>query len=499
MNKLLIFFLILLCCKNNTHANWQEGAVVYQVFVDRFYNGNFQNDNKYKNRPYSLKKWTDKPVHGEELPDGYWQHDLDFWGGDLKGLTKKLGYIKKIGVDVLYISPIFKAKSNHKYDTLDYFEIDEGFGGHQDFIDLVEKARYLKIKIVLDGVFNHTSINSNWFNEFKNKKNGPYKNFYTWKDSKKKLPILWFHVPYLPVLNTAHRSVKDAIFKNENSIVKKYLKYAHGWRIDVANYLGLDFVNELTKEAHKKRKDSLIIAESRNYPKKWLKNSDGIINFYLRSLIIHLMQGKISANKFNEELKRFIKDSDYSKVLKSWTILGNHDTPRISSLLKSRKKIELATFLQFTIPGSPMIYYGDEFFFKGNNPIESRSPMQWKSTKDKNNLLLKLAKLREKSEVLKKGSFQTLSSEKLISFSRSLSKIKDHRIILANPSSKIVKEIIYLRESRLMANYLLKDKLSGKNIKIKDSFIEIELKPYERMILAPVFPVDDFSPYKKLK
>ena len=247
---------------------WWRNSVCYQIFCDRFANGNEDGAFLGSRDDIIRHNWDDVPLYNEKQFGGKYLSN-DFFGGNLKGIEKKLDYLAELGVGAVYLNPIFKAYSNHKYDTGDYMQIDEMFGTEEDFSRLCQKAEEHGIKIVLDGVFNHTGSDSRYFNKegrydslgAYQSQDSPYYDWYTfshWNDVYES----WWGMLTLPQANKKCESYRDYILRNEDSVVKHWLKAgASGWRLDVVDELPGFFVKTLRREVKKQNPDAVIIGE----------------------------------------------------------------------------------------------------------------------------------------------------------------------------------------------------------------------------------------------
>ena len=211
------------------------------------------------------------PKPGTFLEDHrYWSHELDFWGGDLNSLNERLNYIKNLGMDVLYLNPIFESLSNHKYDATNFLEISKEYGTKEDLKKLIQNVHAYDMKIMLDGVFNHVGVGNPMFQ--KALKHEGYRHFFDFNDDYPRGVRLWADAPSLPELNLEHEDVKNYIFKQDDSVIRSYIQMGvDGWRLDVAFDIGFDILSELRDYARKDKSDVMIVGEIWNYPEKMVK------------------------------------------------------------------------------------------------------------------------------------------------------------------------------------------------------------------------------------
>ncbi|XMB72247.1 glycoside hydrolase family 13 protein [Mycoplasmatota bacterium WC30] len=485
--------------------DWRNGSVVYQVLVDRFSPAeNLKEKLHLYQYPKKLKEWSDIPKPGPFLEDiKYCAHELDYWGGDLNSLNHKLEYIKSLGVDVVYLNPIHESLSNHKYDATDYLQITPEFGTFKDLKNLTDSIHKHEMKIMLDGVFNHVGVNSKLFLEAKN----PRSPKHDWFDFNKKYPggvRLWADVKSLPELNLENQEVKDYIYKSEDSVIRSYLKKGiDGWRLDVAFDLGYDVLRELTDSAHLEKPTSLVIGEIWNYPKKWLKSIDGLMNFTFREIILRSLRGQITPFQTNQALSRTIKDAGINGILKCWNVLDNHDVPRLKHQLPNPHDQKLAQVMQFTLPGSPNLYYGTELGMDGENDPMNRAPMRWDLVNDKNPYLIwtkSLIKMHQNERALRIGDFVGLITDQLIGYERVTDKVEDTVIVFINPLDKNICEDVLIPDSSMM-NYSGFITLEGEKqpLELLAGFIRISLSPKSFIILKPqTEPKKSYTSYKRV-
>lgn len=400
--------------------DWFKEGVAYQIFVDRFCNGN-EDGSFLGNRTDIIKReWGDTPFYKAEQFGGEYKAN-DFFGGNLKGVIKKLPYLKELGVSVIYLNPIFSAYSNHKYDTGSYEMIDPMFGDEADFKELCKKAKELGIRIILDGVFNHTGSDSQYFN-----KNGtydsvgayqsqesPYYNWYRFMNWPNVYES-WWGMTTLPQVEEHSEDYRKYILSGENAIVKRWLKNgASGWRLDVVDELPGFFVKELRENVKAVDEDAVIIGEvwedasnksaygeRREY---FLgKELDSVMNYPMRNALIDVVLGRIEASEFDDRLMSIKENYPPQAYYSLLNMVSSHDVERVLTLMggvpsrhevdkeyQSRFKLDgyglevawdratLILGLQMTLPGVPCIYYGDEIGMQGYGDPFCRQCYPW--------------------------------------------------------------------------------------------------------------------------
>lgn len=434
--------------------DFAKGNIIYHIFVDRFNRA----DGVKTKRKYRLhESFSESPE--VVSADGKYYAD-DFFGGNFNGIREKLDYLEELGVGIIYLSPIFKAYSNHRYDTGDYMKVDELLGTEDDFKRLLDAAHEKGMKIILDGVFNHSGADSLYFNKFGTydslgayqSKSSPYYDWYYFK----KFPdeyACWWGCDNVPDLNKSNKDYRALVF-GKNGVVEKWQKLgADGWRLDVVDELPIDFVNLLIKKIKSVNKDALVIGEvwedastkvSYGELRPYLLGDqlDGTMNYpFMNAIIAYVRDGdeKFFKDTVQSILENYPKETVYCLM----NSLGTHDTVRIINALsdvrahgwskthklgyklpdseyeKAKKKLYLASVLQFTLPGIPSIFYGDEAGLQGFDDPINRRPYPWGS-EDKEILdhYRKLGRIRRENRAVFSGGFNMRDENGLVAYER---------------------------------------------------------------------------------
>ncbi len=470
--------------------DWRNGPVVYQIIVDRFAPSlNLEAKKHLYSSPRKLRNWNESPKQGVYLEkDGVWSHEVDFWGGDLESLSSKLDYLEDLGVDAVYLNPIFLSLTNHKYDAWDYNAVDPLYGTRKDLANLCDNLHKRGMKIILDGVFNHMGKRSPYFQEAQKDKTSPWHNFFVFSNKSPRGYIGWYDVENLPELNIENPDVQNYIYAKPDSIVQSYLRQEKidGWRLDVAFDLGFKYLEDLTRFAHEANPNSVIIGEIWNYPEEWNPAVDGVMNMHGRRILLSMLEGKTSGPMCGKMWETSIADAGINHILKTWLVLDNHDTPRLAHILPELWQQKMARILQFSLPGAVCLYYGSEVGMTGGDDPEQRAPMRWDLANSKNqlfNLHKKLLTIRKNEPALRYGDFRLLHSEKLLAFLRKTLSVRDTVVVLANPTNEPVKELIQLRESKFQDVSQLFDILSDAKFTIYAGTIDVEVPPRSVMML----------------
>jgi len=373
---------------------WVKETVWYQIFPDRFEDGDVTNN------PKEAHKWnsTSEAALGQD----------EFYGGDLRGIINKLPYLSELGISGIYMTPIFKAPTSHKYDTEDYFEIDPHFGTKEDLRELVDKAHQLGIRIMLDAVFNHIGSTSYQFKDAweKREKSKYYDWFFFKGDS-----YLNFS-PNMPKLNTSNPEVIDYLIR----VTKYWIQETDidGWRLDVANEVDHKFWRLFREAVKSVKADAYICGEIWHDSQAWLNGDqfDGVMNYPLAKPIqewvaTERINGKDFVEQFVHAYTRYPKNQNFGMM----TLLDSHDTPRITTNAGNDfRKVDMCFALLATTPGSVCYYYGSEIYHEGNDDPDNRRCMDWQSTKQSN--LKQLTALRKEYPVFSyAGDYDFLLTE----------------------------------------------------------------------------------------
>lgn len=471
--------------KESKVPKWYKEGIIYQIFVDRFYNGNKNNEilNKKKNI-FIYGSWYDKPMYIRDNNGSI--ERWDFYGGNLKGVREKLDYIKSLGASIIYMNPIFDAVSCHKYDTGDYENIDRMYGTNEEFKELCEEAEAKGIKIILDGVFSHTGSDSRYFNKYGNyselgayeSKYSKYYNWYRFYDYPNKYEC-WWGFDNQPNVEELENSYVDYIINNKNSIISRWLEMgASGWRLDVADELPDEFIEMIKNKMKNTKKDSVLIGEvwedasnkvSYSKKRRYLLGDelDSVTNYPFRNTLVQFINGEISSENFRRNIMSIMENYPKENFYSNMNLLGNHDTERIFTILnEDMKKLELALCMQMTLPGVPLIYYGDEAGLLGNKDPENRRAYPWgRENEEIINLYKSFAKIRNEEKLLKCGDIFIYRNlpDSVVAFSRYINNKK--MIIIVNRS---------LSEEQIVLNDevgVFKDKFSNEIFKSDENLI----------------------------
>ena len=395
---------------------WPETTVQYQIFPDRFENGDKSND------PKGVVAWNSTPQY------------FNFFGGDFAGVRKRLGYLKDLGIGAIYFNPIFQSPSNHGYETVDYQKVEPRFGTNEEFSKLTRDLKASGIRVILDGVFNHCATTFGPFKDvLENGSQSTYRDWFYVKsfplEVRENPPYeAWFGFPSMPKVNLGNRGAAEYMLRvpeywNEKAAIA-------GWRLDVANEVPMSYWREFRKTIKGLKKDAWICGEHWGDATPWLKGDqwDASMNYPWREAMLQFVANdSISANEF---LKRLV--ANYRMYVPQvsrnmMNLLSSHDTPRFLTMCKSDRDLALmGATIQFGWPGMPSVYYGEELGMEGGRDPDNRRGMSWDLAKNTNPYLThykKLIRARRESNALQSGepiALQANDAEKTFAFARVL-------------------------------------------------------------------------------
>ena len=395
---------------------WFGSGVSYQIFPDRFCRSRIPDPAGMVGERTVHENWQDTP---DFLPDEQGEiRNRDFFGGDLPGITGKLDYLKGLGVTTVYLNPIFEAASNHRYNTADYLAIDPMLGKEEDFQALCREAHKRGMRILLDGVFNHTGSISRYFNAdgsypdvgAAQSAQSPYYNWYHFSRWPTEYDA-WWGIKTLPAVEENHPDYREFIFGGRDSVVRHWLRCgADGWRLDVADELPDDFIAQLRCAMEEEKSDALLIGEvwedgsnkiAYDRRRRYLLGSEthGLMNYPFRTAALQWLCGG-DASDFRESMETLRENYPPDAYYSAMNFLSTHDTPRILTLLGgepvpedkpgraaarlspagyelARRRLMLGAMLLYAFPGSPTVYYGDEAGVQGYEDPLNRRTYPW--------------------------------------------------------------------------------------------------------------------------
>ena len=447
---------------------WVQDAIFYQIFPDRFANGDPTNN------PPNVEKWGSDPT--------LW----NFQGGDLRGIIQKIDYLLDLGVTALYLNPIFLAPSNHRYNTTDYYTIDPKLGTRAVFDALLDAAHANGMRMVIDGVFNHTSRAFFAFADLlENGEHSPYKDWYhvnrypleAYTPGDAQNYSAWWNFKSLPKLNTDNPKVRDYIM----GVAKYWMDAgADGWRLDVPNEIDDDAFwarfRQIVKSANP---DAYILGEIWTVDARWVDDQhfDGLMHYPVRDALLEILNQHINPIQFGDKVEGLFDAYPAENIKAMYVPLGSHDTKRIRHKLGGDlAKTKLAFLYQFAYPGAPAIYYGDEVGVDGGKDPDCRRAFPWDSSEWQGDLRIwvqTLIALRKSLPALRRGDYKRIhADEKSYVFARTLGAEKI--LIAMNLSNE--KQILRIPVDTLWQNgYEARNFFTYEKVGVHDGHLEIEL------------------------
>jgi glycosidase len=542
---------------------WLRDANVYQIFPDRFRNGDSSNDycrqgstagcpTFYGDQTPLLRVPWNTAIGDPRQPGPFQnQYGTQFYGGDLKGIEQKLDYLQSLGIDTIYLNPIFKARSNHRYDTGDFMEVDPGLGGDAALASLASEAERRGMRLIFDGVFNHSSSDSRYFDRYHRyaadggceSVSSPFRSWYNFFNSNTPCTFTdyesWFGFDSLPVFNEG-TGVRDFFYRAPSDNVTKhwYERGAAGWRFDVANEISHGWWHEYRPFAKGYKADGPLVGEIWEDASQFLAGDqlDSVMNYRFRKNVLGFARGVgwndndnfggnsingLTPSQFDRALRSVREDYPPQATAAMLNLLDSHDTNRslfVLTLLgdngldEAKQRLKLSALFQFTYPGAPMVYYGDEGALDSpalgsgpNGPEDdpyNRAPFPWDDEAGDTNVYgpadasvrdfyTKLGHMRKQFASLREGSFETLltgdttpssSDENTYAFAR-VSGAQRAVVVLNNGAGSNTSSVPVA--AHFADGTSLVDVLTGTNYTVSGGHVAFTLAPRTGVVLLP--------------
>lgn len=533
-DEAVVPYQITVCSPDYKVPSWYKNSIMYQIFPDRFFNGN---EDKTINKPgrdmVFRGEWDSTPAYIKDQSGRVLYYD--FFGGNLKGITKKLDYLKSLGIGAIYLNPIFESASNHKYDIGDYEKIDSMFGDEDAFRELCKEAEQRGIRLILDGVFSHTGSDSKYFN-----KNGRYDTVGAYQSKKSKYygwyrfghyPDTyqsWWGVDVMPNVDELEPSYLDYMVRSENSIVERWIELgARGWRLDVADELPDEFIVELRKKLKGISEENVLIGEvwedasnkiSYGNRRSYLFGDelDSVMNYPFKDNFLNYFKNIIDSNRLAENIMSLYENYPTESFYGCMNLIGSHDSVRILNELagisdlpfmteeekaqfslddesRSRgiSRLKVLSAIQMTFPGVPSIYYGDEAGLEGFSDPTNRRTYPWgREDKDLLGWYKKLTKLRNEHGVFRTGDFKIEALDKDSAYY--VRQIKHGRDVFGEKCRDNLAIVVFNRLDEVknvaidLSSYGPKDLyevITGKSHELKNGMLELEIRGLTAIIL----------------
>ncbi len=458
---------------------WVSEAVFYQIFPDRFANGNPDND------PVNVQPWGAIPTR------------RGFQGGDLQGIVQRLDYLLDLGINTLYLNPIFMAASTHRYDTIDYLKIDPKLGEMKDFQALIDAAHHHGVRVILDGVFNHCARGFFAFNDIlENEDESPYLDWFfvhklplrAYTPGKARNYEAWWGYKSLPKLNTNNPHVRRYLL----NVARYWIEQgADGWRLDVPNEIDDDsFWAEFRAAVHSANPDAYLLGEIWDLNPRWVDDQhfDGLMNYPVRTTLLNYLNEELPPAQFGQALERILATYPAENLPAMYNPLGSHDTERILTMLGSNvNKLRLAFLLQFALPGAPAIYSGDEVGVEGLKDPDCRKAFPWNESQwipGLRDWVKALVAVRKSNRAFQKGSFLPLPVlDNLNGFAFARAYCGEQVITAVNPGYTSANLTISVEALGLENEKVLHSLLDPREVSVTEGHLHLTLPPMQGIYL----------------
>ena len=492
---------------------WFGRGVTYQIFPDRFFRAKARSADGLIGHRTLHESWDEAPLHGPNERGDYCE---DFFGGDLAGITEKLDYLASLHVATLYLNPIFEAASNHRYDTADYEAIDPLLGDENDFRTLCAEAKKRGIRVMLDGVFNHTGAKSRYFNAdgfypTPGAAQGPASPHYPWYRFHP-FPTdydAWWGIKNLPAVNELDESYVNYIVTGENSVIRRWLRAgASAWRLDVADELPDEFIADIRAVMRRDFPDAYLLGEvwedgttkvAYSKRRRYLLGGElhSLMNYPFRTALLSYLKGTTGAETFRDAMETLRENYPAPAFYGAMNFLSTHDTPRLLSVLGCGRQsdradyrlspaehergtalLKLAAAVLYAFPGSPTVYYGDEAGMEGFEDPFNRGTYPWgREDAALLDYFRALGALRAARESLQGGGIRYLLAEgRALCFERRAGDEVTLCAVNAGAES--------FRVDLPWATALARDALGGQEFLAENGRLRLTLAPYDALLLT---------------
>ncbi len=479
--------------------------MIYQIFPERFAIG-APNDARSKlaqpayQRPGYLRHLT-----WDEAPQG----EHDFFGGDLQGIVDHLDYVQDLGATAVYLTPVFTAHTNHKYNTADFSAIDPMFGDEHTLQALIDALHQRGMRLIMDAVFNHVGKDSDWFTRALRKER-PFRDFFTF------LPggdyECWWGFDTLAELRLNNPLVQKLLWRAQDSVLQRWLgRGLDDWRFDTALDLGLEVAADIRRTITQRYPRARLIGEVMSFGADFCvgdRHFHGVMNYWFRSAVLGWFAGTVSTRALKVAIGDYYTRYGHDAALRSWNVLSTHDTPRLRSLLPDDTDRELALVLQFTLPGEPVVYYGEENGMQGAADPDNRRPMVWDEQswdKGTRSIYRQLVAIRASRPELQAGRLIMLAdylddATDAVAYIRHTDVPNQEALVVVNRGAHPLRQRVLLPHSHFYPTLGLKNLLpkggSSDQIQCEQASVVLDLPPRTAAIYVPDDKQPNYSFFK---
>lgn len=454
---------------------WVPDAIFYQIFPDRFANGDPRSD------PPNVQSWGASPTRA-----GY-------QGGDLAGIEQRLDYLLDLGVNAIYLNPIFLSPTNHRYHTTDYYHIDPWLGSSGQFSSFIRAAHQKNIRVILDGVFNHCSRGFFAFNDLlENEAESPYRGWFhvrrfplrAFEPGRARNYSAWWGYKSLPKFNTDNPAVRSYLLEVARYWIEQGID---GWRLDVPNEIDDDaFWARFRQVVLDANPQAYLLGEIWNTDPRWANDThfDGLMNYPARTALLELLSGKIPLAQFAERIEALLGIYPRENTHAMYNLLGSHDTERVRTHLNGDlRRVSLAFLFLLAYPGVPGIYYGDEIGLQGGKDPECRGAFPWDVWQWETTLrddIKRFITARKSSVALRRGDFRRIESsdaETVFAFVRESG--GEQVLVVMNTSDRVKTAVIPTAQLKNKPGRTMHSLLNNRQAAVENELLTLTLAPYE--------------------
>lgn len=490
----------------DAHTRKTASQVVYQIFPECFaIGGGKSGAEKLQDPAYDMPHVVRHDWEDTQFSQPWGRQ---FYGGDLDGIADKLDYLTDLGVTGIYLTPIFSAPSNHKYDATDFFTIDAMFGGAAALQRLLTAMHARGMALTLDAVLNHVSNRHPWFLAAQ-AGDADKQQWFTLRDDGSY--DCWQGHSSLPELNLANPAVRDVLYRAPDSMVQHWLAQGvDNWRFDVAQDVGIPVAREMAEIVGKRFPQAGLLGELNGFSGSWFDGSragepgfQGMMNYWYRTATVAWLAGEIDAVQMNCAIKDARDGYGLKGLLCSWNLLSSHDTPRLGTTVGHATKARLAWLMQFTLPGIPIIYYGEEIGMQGGPDPDCRRPMRW-NPKDWDHAqhawIKQLIAMRQSQPALQYGDIIVLGDRlpgNALVFLRHTDVPGEAALVVVNRSDAALQVRLMLPYSHWYDGVTLHDALGhAKDSMVQAGSVLLDIAPLSGAVYLPGNPHPNYSFFK---
>jgi alpha-glucosidase len=476
--------------------------VVYQIFPERFaIGGGLSSRDKLADPAYDLPGAVKRDWDDTTLNQSWGQQ---FFGGDLDGITSRLDYLADLGVTGVYLTPIFPAPSNHKYDATDFFSVDAMFGGEAALQRLIQALHARGMSLTLDAVLNHVSDQHPWF--LAARAGDPAKrDWFTFRDDGSYL--CWQDYGPMPELNLSNPAVRDVLYRRPDSLVQHWLaRGVDNWRFDVAQDVGIPVAQELSSIVGARFPQAGLLGELNGFSGSWFEAGggfQGMMNYWYRTATLAWLAGEIGSVQMNHAIKDARMGYGLKGLLCSWNMLSSHDTPRLITSLGDAEKARLALLMQFTLPGVPLVYYGEEIGMEGGADPDCRRTMRWDPAQwnhAQRDWVKRLVTIRQTNPALQYGEVTVLGDRldgNALVFLRHTTVPGEEALVIVNNADEPLRARLMLPYSHWYDGVPLRDALgAAPDTRVQAASVRLDIAPRSGAIYQAADPHTHYTYFK---